>query len=552
VSAPSTRGRRGFRSLTVSAVGVGVLAAATLTGAARTDSPARANAPIAAMPAAATPAVPANNNPGKPPSLLHSTYLGGQFWDEAVDVKAGADGSTYVAGFTVSPNFPVRNAAQGAFHGIVDAFVAKLAPGGRSLLWSTYLGGNDMDVATGLAVDKNGNAYVTGRTDSVDFPTTGGTFQPAIRGRSCQQGEPCHDAFVTKLSSNGQIRFSTLLGGNANEEPAGIAVDSSGNVYVTGNTDSHNFPTRRAVQSTLRSSPCENDESDLPCPYDAFLSKLTPDGRGLAYSTYLGGAGLEQSGGVAVDSAGSAYVTGTTRSVNFPIVGGLGRPLRVRSCGPPPGEPCLDAYVTKFAADGGHLVYSTFLGGTKNERGSGIAVDSAGSAIVTGSTSSPDFPTQHALQGHIDNSSCTREEPEEKCDDGFVSKLTPGGRGLVYSTYLGGKAEDQGLSLTVDKQGNAYVGGRTDSRNFRTRSAVQPKFGGYIDGFASSLTPAGDLRWSTFFGGKEADRVEGIAVDPNQRVRLAGRTLSPNFPTRHPIQAALHDEDYDAFVAGLG
>jgi hypothetical protein len=192
VSAPSTRGRSGYRSLTVSAVGVGVLAAAALTGAARMESSPRADAAIAALPAAAAVAVPSNNNPGKSPSLLHSTYLGGQFWDEAVDVKAGPGGSTYVAGFTVSPNFPVHNAAQPTFHGIADAFVAKLAPGGESLVWSTFLGGNDLDVATGLAVDKSGNAYVTGRTGSVDFPTTGGTFQPGIRGRSCQQGEPCH------------------------------------------------------------------------------------------------------------------------------------------------------------------------------------------------------------------------------------------------------------------------------------------------------------------------------------------------------------------------
>jgi hypothetical protein len=532
-------------------VGVGVLAAATLTGAARTESPAHANAPIAALPAAATAALPADDDPGKSPSLLHSTYLGGQFWDEAVDVKAGADGSTYVAGFTVSPDFPTVNPAQRTFHGIVDAFVAKLAPGGRSLLWSTFLGGKDMDVATGLAVDKDGNAYVTGRTGSDDFPTTGGTFQPAIRGRSCQ-GEACHDAFVTKLSSNGQIRWSTFLGGNANEEASGIAVGVAGGVYVTGNTDSHDFPTKGAVQPTFQSPPCETGADDLPCPYDAFVTKLAPDGRSLRYSTYLGGDGPELSGGVAVDSAGNAYVTGTTRSVNFPIVGGLGSSLKVRTCGPPPGEPCLDAYVSKFSSSGDHLVYSTFLGGTKNERGSGIAVDSAGSAIVTGSTASLDFPTAHALQRNIDNAACTTDEPEEKCDDGFVSKLTPEGRGLVYSTYLGGRAEDQGLSVSVDKQGNAYVGGRTDSRDFITRAAVQPRFGGYIDGFASSLTSSGELRWSTFFGGKEADRVEGIAVDPNQRVRLAGRTLSPNFPTRHPIRATLHDEDYDAFVAGLG
>jgi hypothetical protein len=161
------------------------------------------------------------------------------------------------------------------------------------------------------------------------------------------------------------------------------------------------------------------------------------------------------------------------------------------------------------------------------------------------------------LQRWLDNASCTtlkREEaiqPEEQCDDGFVTKLTPSGRDLRYSTYLGGKAEDQGLAVAVDRSGNAYVAGRTDSRNFRVQAAVQPTFGGYIDGFAPSLTPDGALRWSTFVGGKEADRVEGIHVNENALVRIAGRTLSPNFPTRQPIQPRLHEEDYDAFVMGL-
>jgi len=214
--------------------------------------------------------------------------------------------------------------------------------------------------------------------------------------------------------------------------------------------------------------------------------------------------------------------------------------------------PCPDAFTTKFTPAGNSLSYSTYLGGVKPERGSGIAVGTDGTAVVTGSTQSRDFPTRNALQGSLDNASCTELQPQEQCHDGFVTKFTASGREFVYSTYLGGKAEDQGLAVAVGSNGTAYIGGRTDSRNFRVRDAVQPTFGGYIDGFASAITSSGQLNWSTFVGGKQADRVEGIFVNPSGRVVVAGRTLSPNFPVRRPAQSAIADkDDYDAFVMGL-
>jgi hypothetical protein len=548
VSAPRIRGRLALRPVTVTVVATaGVLAVATLAGATSSGPPG----------GAATPAVPASGaqlagaGVGGPaaserdPSLEFSTFFGGRFWDEATDVDVDTSGNTYVTGFTLSQNLRHGGAAEStSFEGLSDAFVAKLSSDGRRVVWSRFLGGIDVDVANGMALDRAGNVYVTGRTASPDFPTTGGSFQPRLRGDACQE-EPCHDAFVTKLNPNGGIVYSTLLGGTANEEGIGVAVDSSGSAYVTGNTDSADLPTRSAAQPGFQSPPCEGD---LPCPYDVFASKLSPDGGSLVYSTYLGGDATETSGGIAVDSNNRAYVTGTTRSADFPSTRTIGSPMTVRRCGPPPGEPCLNAFVTKLGQTGSRIHYSTLLGGSKNEQGSGVAVDSAGAVVVTGSTESGDFPTRQAFQGRLDNASCL---DSEVCADGFVSKLDPSGENLVYSTYLGGRAQDQGLAVALDRQGNAYVGGRTDSRNFPVRDAVQPRFGGYIDGFASSLSPGGSLRWSTFFGGKEADRVEGITIDERQMVRLAGRTLSPNFPTRHPVQGDLQDEDYDAFVAAI-
>jgi len=552
VSKQNIRGRLALRPVTVTVLtAVGVLAVTTLAGAASSAPPgggaAAPPAPAARAQIAGAPgSVGAANNNGRQPSLEFSTYFGGRLWDEATDVDVDKSGNTYVTGFTLSQDLPSRGAAQSPpFKGLADAFVAKFSKDGRRLIWSRFLGGIDVDVANGMALDKSGNVYVTGRTASPDFPATGGSFQRSLKGHSCQ-GEPCHDAFVTKLNPNGGIVYSTFLGGTANDEGVGIAVDSSGSAYVTGNTDSPDLPTRSAVQPTFQSPPCQGD---LPCPYDVFASKLSPGGSSLVYSTYLGGHATETSGGIAVDVNNRAYVTGTTRSADFPSTRTIGSPLTIKRCGPPPGEPCLNAFVTKLGQTGSRIHYSTQLGGSENEQGSGIAVDTAGAVVVTGSTQSRDFPTRAAVQGRLDNAACLRFE---QCADGFVSKLDPSGQNTVYSTYLGGRAMDQGLAVVLDKQGNAYVGGRTDSRNFPVRQAVQPRFGGYIDGFASSLSPRGSLRWSTFIGGEDADRVEGITVDERgEMARIAGRTLSHRFPTRHPIQGQLKDDDYDAFLAGV-
>jgi len=210
--------------------------------------------------------------------------------------------------------------------------------------------------------------------------------------------------------------------------------------------------------------------------------------------------------------------------------------------------------VTALSPDGASVHYSTYLGGTEPEVAGGIAVDHRGRAVVIGATQSADFPTARPLQGALANKGCSEEEPaEELCDDGFVTRLAPDGGKLDFSTYLGGAAEDQVLGVAVDKTGNVFVAGRTDSRDLRVRHAVQSAHGGYIDGFAAALAAKdGALVWSTFLGGTEADRANAVTVGTDGTVSVTGRTLSPDFPTRKAIQAELRDEDYDAFLTTLG
>jgi len=317
-------------------------------------------------------------------ALVYSTYLGGTGEDDGSGISVDADGNAYVAGFTQSADFP---ATAGAFQktfggGYGDAFVTKLDPTGSALIYSTYLGGADSDAAgnPGLAVDASGSAYVTSETVSTDFPITAGAFQATLSGYQ--------NAFVTKLDPTGSaLVYSTYLGGSITDWTQAIAVDADGNAYVTGVTTSTDFPTTAgAVQTSFGGG-----------RNDAFVVKLNPAGSALVYSTYLGGSGKEAGSAIAVDTAGNAFVTGRTNSSDFPTTitafqrsfGGGTREVFVGDLGG-------DAIVTKLNADGSALVYSTYLGGSENDYGYGIALDAQANpnAYVTGSTSSFwTFPT---------------------------------------------------------------------------------------------------------------------------------------------------------------
>ncbi len=447
--------------------------------------------------------------------LIYSTYLGGSAWDQGNGIAVDGAGNAYVTGVTRSTDFPTMNPLQPVNGGGNDAFVAKLNPTGSALVYSTYLGGSGEDDGYGIAVDSAGNAYVTGLTLSTDFPTIN-PLQPANGGGQ--------DAFVTKINAAGSaLVYSTYLGGSGNDAAKSIAVDSAGNAYVTGITLSTNFPTMNPLQSANNGG-----------GGDAFVAQLNPTGSTLIYSTYLGGSGEDVGEGVTVDGSGNACVTGFTSSHDFPTE----NPLQ-----PANGTAgySTTAFVTKINAAGSALVYSTYLGGSDYDEATGIAVDGAGNAYVTGLTFSHDFPTVNPLQGG-----------NHGRGDAFVSKLNPTGSALVYSTYLGGNGEDYGQGIAVDSAGNAYVTGSTASLKYfpTTPGAFQRTCTGGACAFVSRLNPAGSvLVYSTYLGGSGWAYGYGIAVNSAGKAYITGSAYT-GFPTMNPVQAT-YGGNGDAFVTEL-
>jgi hypothetical protein len=417
-------------------------------------------------------------------ALVYSTYLGGSGNDYAYGLAVDSSGNAYVTGDTTSTNFPTTNGAfQAANAGNGDVFVAKLNATGSNLIYSTYLGGSNYDNPQGLVVDASGNAYVAGRSVSPDFPTTPGAFQTALADGSNCTG--CGDAFVTKVNATGTaLAYSTYLGGSSYDGAVGVAVNSNREAYVTGNTYSADFPTTvGAFERNFHPGGCGQSPYTYDCD-DVFVTKLNAAGNALLYSTYLGGTGGECPPSMAVDSAGNAYVVGLTSSRDFPTTLGAYQVTSAKS-------PCRDsewgckddAFVSKIdptKAGPDSLVYSTYLGGSRNNWGTGIAVDSFGYAYVTGITSSTDFPYVNGVQ--IANAGG---------NDVFVAKLNPAGSRLIYSTYLGGSHDELADFIAVDTLGYAYVAGWTESPDLPTTPRVfQPGFGGGTrDLFVAKIAP---------------------------------------------------------------
>jgi hypothetical protein len=377
--------------------------------------------------------------------LVYSTYLGGNGYDAGYGIAVDAAGNAYVTGSTTSTNFPTANPFQSTFGGDNDAFVTKLNAAGNALTYSTYLGGSNADAGSGIAVDTGGDAYVTGYTYSTNFPTAN-PYQATLGG--------VENAFVTKLNTEGSgLVYSTYLGGSSYDVGNGIAADANGNAYVTGYTYSTDFPTVNPYQAALAGV------------YDAFVTKLDGVGNAAFYSTYLGGSNGDGGVGIAVDTGGNAYVTGYTYSTNFPTK----NPFQSALGG------VDDAFVTKLNAAGNALTYSTYLGGSSNDAGYGIAVDSGGNAYVTGFTYSTNFPTANPYQATFGG-----------VEDAFVTKLNAAGSALTYSTYLGGSNYDAGRGIAVSA-GNAYVTGNTYSTDFPTKDPFQVSYGGSEDAFVAKI-----------------------------------------------------------------
>ncbi len=448
------------------------------------------------------------------PVIDYSTYFGGSGDDFARDIAVDSTGATYITGWTLSVDFPLASPLQGVNKGGIltgDAFVTKINPAGTAVVYSTYIGGSGDEDSITIAVDSSGAAYITGDTQSLNFPTTN-SFQPIYGGG-------LKDAFVAKLSPTGNsLVYSSFLGGTGEDNGKGLAIDSTGAIYLTGWTASLNFPVVGPVQAAMAGI------------QDAYVTKINPAGTAIVYSTYLGGTDVDSGRAITVNSAGEAYVTGHTWSFNFP----LKFPVQGTFGG------IKDVVVFKLNAAGNGLVFSTYLGGSSAEKSKGIALNSNGAIYITGWTTSSDFPVVAPLQGALNG-----------IQDAFVTKFAPPGRRILYSTYLGGSDSDSGRDIAVDGADNIYVAGHTWSPDFPLVNPAQAVFGGLRDAFVTKINLTGTaVLYSTYLGGAGDDTARGVVVDSAGVVYLTGGTDSLNFPIVSPLQG-INAGLNDAFIVRL-
>ena len=505
------------------------------------------------------------------PILDYSTYLGSASAAEGIAVDSA--GEALVAGYTLAgmpttpgsyqANFPAGGktnlypAGKALGYGTA-AFVAKFNSSGTALIYCTYLSGSQNDAANSIAVDAAGNAYVAGQTQSNDFPVTAGAFQT-------KNPTKVGAGFITELNSAGTaLIYSTYLSGSVETSINSLAVDDAEDAFVTGFTFDSDFPvTSGAFQTASPVNPIVGGKG--------FVSKLAAGGQRLLYSTYLGGSKEDQPSAIAVDETGNAYITGGTQSPDFPTSPGAFQLVNKATIPDSIGT----GFITKLNPSGTALVYSTFLGGSKTDSASAIAVDSAGSAFVTGYAASPDFPTTAGVfQPKISvNSSGFQGQ------DAFVTRLNPAGSGLVYSTFLSGTyqtlsgaAFDNAFGIAVDSSGNAYVVGSTADLDFPvTPGALQTNniamlVSGDLGSFLTKLNPtASEITYATYLtgsgnqnGGYEfapagpvCDCANGVVLDQAGNAYVAGATTSTDFPTTlnaYQNQSGFSVEPLAAFV----
>jgi hypothetical protein len=458
-----------------------------------------------------------NNTPlVVPRTINYSTFLGGSDFDAAVDTTTDSAGNTFVVGYTSSPDFP---ATPGAYEttlgagGNEAAFVAKFSPSGN-LLWATDIDGAAAD---STAVDSADNVYVGGFANPTFFRATSGAFQTAANAASGGSG------FVAKLNSSGtSLIWATYLGGSNFSEVDALTVDGSGDVFVAGDTTATDFPTLNAIQSTNANG------SDV-----AFISELNNTGTGLVFSTYLGGSGDDYPSAIALDAADNIYIDGTVDASGLPTT-----PNAFQSTYPGGGT---DAFVAKLASGGTSLAYLTYLGGSVNDTSSNVemAVDSAGDAYVTGTTSSPNFPTANAYQSTLSG-----------IEDAYVTELNPSGTALVNSTYFGGFGETTGSGIALDSAGNVYISGTTNPTALTGLvNPVQTNGDYYLAEFDLSNAT---LLESTYLGGTNDNGFSApVSVDASGNVIVAGQTTSSNFPTVNASGPNYGGGNSDGFVMSI-
>ena len=438
--------------------------------------------------------------------LAYSTFIGGSDEDRSYHLAIDAAGNIYVGGMTFSSDFPATGGYDDSWNcGSSDCFVVKINSTG-GVVYSTFIGGSSDDCASGIGVDSTGCVYLAGSTSSVNFPTVN-----ALDGTLEQT-----DGFVCKLNAAGNnLEYSTFLGGSLVDYVQDLTVSSDGVVCVVGITESSDFPRINAIDSS---------HNGLD---DCFVTKLDSTGS-IVYSTLMGGSGWDNAYGVDMDALGNAYVCGASRSTDFPTVNGYNDTLS--------GD--WDAVAFKISSDGASLEYSTYLGGSSLDGAFSIAANSEGHAWIVGETYSGDYPTRYPYRHRMGSY------------DGFLTKLSPTGDSLGFSTYIGGLDYDIAWDVTVNSWDEVFVIGGTPSTNFPVFNAYDDTFNGVYDVFVMKFGSYGEPLFSTFFGGSQSDGPGGICVDDNGNLYASGWTYSLDFPLVNASYAT-HNGDADAFVFKL-
>jgi hypothetical protein len=468
------------------------------------------------------------------PVLVYSTLLGGRSSDQADAIAVDAEGNAYVTGSSSSPDFPLAIPG-GSNPNLQRIFLAKLDVSGSTLLFADYFGGTSgSDSATAIALDSSGNAYVTGTTYSTDF-TILNAFQPVLAGSS--------DTFLTKFSADGSdVVYSTYLGGTNYEQGTSIAVDTAGQATIAGVTQSQDFPLFNAYQSTIAAS--QNNNWGLY----GFFSRFSADGSSLVYSSYLAGNLVSsvcgycepytQILGVAQDTAGNLFVTGSTNNTNFPVTSGAYMTGYIGI------NNNSEGFVSKFDTTGA-IDYSTYFGGTNYTVSNAIAVDATGSAYITGydPANGDGFPI---------TSTAICDPVTQNCEGMFVTKFDPAGANLTYSTFLGPDNQSQGRAIQVDASGNAYVIGNGYSALYTPVNPIEGYIGNY-DVLLAEIDATGSSQvFSTFIGAEQTDYALGMVLDATGSIYIAGYTNSTFFPVTQSAFQSSWGGQIDAFVLKVG
>jgi hypothetical protein len=448
-------------------------------------------------------------------SFVWGSFLGGSSTDEGMGICLDDYGDIYVIGSTMSIDFPTINPYQDTLHGSYDIFVTKISSIGDSILYSTYIGGDQADWATDIAVDDMGCAYLTGSTFSSNFPTTSNSFDTSYNGGGVGSG----DIFITKLSPSGDsLIYSTFVGGSNSDRAYDIVVDNNYYAYITGYTGSDVFPLENPLYFLLRGNS------------DAFISKLSPDGSSLMFSTYFGGEIGDTGWNLAVDELQNIYVGGWTNSTDFPLYNAFDS-----SYG---GE--RDGFFVKIPYPYDTLGYSSYIGGDDEEGVFAIDVDNAGSMVLAGYTHSQDFPLFEAYDSTYNGQ-----------NDIFISKVTPAGGSLLYSTFFGGSSDDMAWSISLDESGNPHFTGYTSSSNFPVEDAFDDTYNGGGDAFVSVFSEAGEeLIYSTYLGGGDLDQGHDLFLNVNGKSVITGKTLSSDFPALNGFDQSFNG-DSDCFIVSF-